>query len=481
MPHEQIVPKAAAPHARRIRLMTIWFGANDACLLPSPQHVRFPRRRLRPVHRARRLTLASPALTQLPIPRFKENLKSMIDHVQRYSPHTALVLITPPPIHGPTRAGLLAPRPLDRDQETTRAYARAVLDVGAAEDVETVDLFAAVERALGGDLERGAEVLRDGLHLNKAGYQARPWDPLSSLLGSQPDDRDVAPPPRRSSTTRSSRRSARASRRSTRTPCRPSSRCGPTSTGLTSRAASCRGRGTSCERARGGRWKGYPMDQALPDWAGRVRDLSRRGGASVRAKRSGPCAVVRPRKTAEGTAVPPSLLTTTSPPLPPTMPARRNRPKKPHAKASPPTSETSTSSTLNVEQDERRQAGGRTGSRCSRSKAARRCKRPCKCDRSDTPCALAPTEPLLATDGCAQSALARELAGREQASGLEGKRHGYRVQEGGATVGGATGGASCAKRRGKGALEVSFNTSKGGDKGQGDGEDVGRCGRGSES
>lgn len=95
----------------------------------------------------------------------------MVSHVREYSPLTKLLLLTPPPIHGPTRAALMAPQPLDRAQETTKAYAQAVLEVGETESVPVLDVFAAVERALGGDLEQAAGLFRDGLHLNRDGYQ----------------------------------------------------------------------------------------------------------------------------------------------------------------------------------------------------------------------------------------------------------------------------------------------------------------------
>lgn len=98
----------------------------------------------------------------------------MIAHVRAYSPSTKLLLLTPPPIHGPTRAALMAPAPLDRAQGTTKAYAKAVLEVGQTEGVAVLDVFGAVECALEGDLEQAAGLFRDGLHLNRKGYQVRP-------------------------------------------------------------------------------------------------------------------------------------------------------------------------------------------------------------------------------------------------------------------------------------------------------------------
>ncbi|CDZ98401.1 Isoamyl acetate-hydrolyzing esterase [Phaffia rhodozyma] len=139
----------------KIEIMTVWFGANDACLPPSAQH--------------------------LSISDFSNNLDKIITSVQTRSPQTKLVLITPPPIHGPTRAGLMAPRALDRSQENTKAFADAVLKVGQDTNVPVVDIFRGIENYLGGDLERTKEVLRDGLHFNKEGYQVL-YDLLISTI-----------------------------------------------------------------------------------------------------------------------------------------------------------------------------------------------------------------------------------------------------------------------------------------------------------
>jgi lysophospholipase L1-like esterase len=158
--------------------MTIWFGANDSCLAPSPQHVRLPRVACRIAPDPPLTRVYASHAYQLPITKFQANLRTMIAHVRAYSPKTKLLLLTPPPIHGPTRAALMAPQPLDRAQATTQAYAKAVLEVGQTEGVAVLDVFGAVERALGGELEQAAHLFRDGLHLNRDGYQVR----LSPLL-----------------------------------------------------------------------------------------------------------------------------------------------------------------------------------------------------------------------------------------------------------------------------------------------------------
>ncbi|KAA1471292.1 SGNH hydrolase [Dentipellis sp. KUC8613] len=141
-------------HVPRVRLLTIWFGANDACLPHSPQHV--------------------------PLARFSANLRKMIYTVKSpaspfYSPVTKIILIAPPPVNTIQRGADLASREpardLDRDFETTRQYAKEVLEVGAREGVPVVDIWTALWEAAGKE-ERGLErFLYDGLHLNEEGYR----------------------------------------------------------------------------------------------------------------------------------------------------------------------------------------------------------------------------------------------------------------------------------------------------------------------
>ena len=132
----------------------IWFGANDACILPSPQHV--------------------------PLARFAANLKQMVQMVKspkslRYSPTTRIILISPPPVNTFVRRAALQARdppiPLDRGFEVTQAYAEAVRDVAKEEDVAFVDVWTAVWEATGKNEQSLSKFLSDGLHLNEAGYQ----------------------------------------------------------------------------------------------------------------------------------------------------------------------------------------------------------------------------------------------------------------------------------------------------------------------
>ncbi|KAI0029870.1 SGNH hydrolase [Vararia minispora EC-137] len=128
------------------RLLTIWFGANDACILPSPQHV--------------------------PLSRFKENLRAMI-HAAPDS--TRVLLLSPPPVNTHQRAADLAsrtpPKELDRLFDVTKSYAEAVKVVATEENVPIADVWTAVWDAAGRDEAALSAFLYDGLHLNEAGYK----------------------------------------------------------------------------------------------------------------------------------------------------------------------------------------------------------------------------------------------------------------------------------------------------------------------
>lgn len=135
------------PHTSRVRLITIWFGANDASLPGFLQHV--------------------------PLSRFSENLTTMVRAIrapesQWYSPETRLLLITPPPIHIPSMKIDLQPT---RTFDVTKAYAEEFKKVGEAENVPVVDAWTRIWEATGKNKEAVKGFLTDGLHLGKSGYE----------------------------------------------------------------------------------------------------------------------------------------------------------------------------------------------------------------------------------------------------------------------------------------------------------------------
>lgn len=111
-----------AGQIQKARLITIWFGANDAMLPSSTQHV--------------------------PLDEYKENLTTIIQLLQSptsdlYSPDTRIVLLTP----GPTGA---VSNP-DRRPERPLMYAKACLEVGEAVGVPVLDVYKAIVQAAGGE------------------------------------------------------------------------------------------------------------------------------------------------------------------------------------------------------------------------------------------------------------------------------------------------------------------------------------------
>ncbi|EDR10954.1 uncharacterized protein LACBIDRAFT_315990 [Laccaria bicolor S238N-H82] len=151
---EQCFAKRTDGHAPKVQVLTIWFGANDACIKPSPQHV--------------------------PLSKFVSNMKHLVQMVKSptsayYSPTTRIILITPPPVDTyQRRADLESRNPpiaLDRLFATTEAYAQAVKDVAAEENVAVVDVWGTLWEAVGKEEKLLNKFLIDGLHLNEAGYQ----------------------------------------------------------------------------------------------------------------------------------------------------------------------------------------------------------------------------------------------------------------------------------------------------------------------
>lgn len=131
--------KEANPSSSKIRLVTIWFGTNDAVIpgAPSEQHV--------------------------DLKTFRSNLDKMVDTLVNPTGGYAIanqdqvnvILITCPPwVASMMDEGLSVGR---KDIKVTEGYRQAVLDAGKEwKDksekfkVETVDLFGAIEKAAGG-------------------------------------------------------------------------------------------------------------------------------------------------------------------------------------------------------------------------------------------------------------------------------------------------------------------------------------------
>ncbi|KAI9243772.1 SGNH hydrolase [Helicostylum pulchrum] len=151
---KQLLPsiKEQKETASSIPLMTIFFGANDAALPFSPQHV--------------------------PLDRFKSNTKAMIDLVKNpgsplYNPKMRLILITPPPINEEQWRKQCENNgnKLNRTNEAARAYAECIKEVGRETGTPVADIWSEIMDKVGRDDRDLSEFLLDGLHLNANGYK----------------------------------------------------------------------------------------------------------------------------------------------------------------------------------------------------------------------------------------------------------------------------------------------------------------------
>ncbi|KAF2674739.1 SGNH hydrolase [Microthyrium microscopicum] len=155
-----------SPAEGRVKLVTIFFGANDSC---------YP--------------VDDPNMNQcVPLPNFRANLIKLITHPAITAhPGIKLVLITPPPIDEAQQfaadqvRGFTQPR---RSAANTKAYADMVRTLGQERGIAVVDLWTRFVKHAGwkeGDPLPGLrdregdgrflELFTDGLHLSPKGYR----------------------------------------------------------------------------------------------------------------------------------------------------------------------------------------------------------------------------------------------------------------------------------------------------------------------
>ncbi|KAE8151136.1 SGNH hydrolase-type esterase domain-containing protein [Aspergillus avenaceus] len=150
------------PERATVRIMVIFFGANDACVPSSAQHV--------------------------PLDVYKENLKTIIQHPATVAQNPRIVLLTPTPVDQYQLQGFDeskgSPHP-SRTASHTKLYAEAVREVGSSLGVPVADVWSAFMSAVGwkeGETLPGSRDLpeiktfRDSLpmvclHLTADGYQ----------------------------------------------------------------------------------------------------------------------------------------------------------------------------------------------------------------------------------------------------------------------------------------------------------------------
>lgn len=158
----KVLPKFfPTPERATVRFMTIFFGANDACLPGSPQHV--------------------------PLNEYKVNLKRIIQHPAIVAQNPRILLLTPPPVDQYGLQGFDESKGEPHPSRTaihTKQYAEAVREVGASLGVPVVDIWSAFISTTGwkeGEplpgsrdspkLDKFQRLFTDGLHLTADGYR----------------------------------------------------------------------------------------------------------------------------------------------------------------------------------------------------------------------------------------------------------------------------------------------------------------------
>ncbi|KUL89950.1 hypothetical protein ZTR_02897 [Talaromyces verruculosus] len=173
----------------RVRLMTIFFGANDAVLPPHTQ--------------------------QVPLEQYKENLKFLIQHPSVKEHGTKIIVLTPPPINEYQLKFFDAEKGFDTPSRTaanTKRYADACRDVAQSLGVPVADIWMAIMKSTGWEVgqpltgskdvpanEQLASMLTDGLHFTGNGYKLMYDEVMKTIRATWPEEapenlREVFPP-----------------------------------------------------------------------------------------------------------------------------------------------------------------------------------------------------------------------------------------------------------------------------------------------
>lgn len=139
--------------AMNVRIVTIFFGANDASdALLNPRH-------------------------HVPLPRFKDNLKKIVSAIIEHAGHhVKIIIICPPPVHHESRLkhqierhGTNATGKLERTLQLSGAYAKAAAEVANNLKIPHLNLWKDMQKAAPGPGELWSKYLDDGLHLSREG------------------------------------------------------------------------------------------------------------------------------------------------------------------------------------------------------------------------------------------------------------------------------------------------------------------------
>ncbi|KAF0342418.1 SGNH hydrolase [Gigaspora margarita] len=160
----QLLPKNYSPsNFPKIILLTIFFGANDAAIESSIQHVN--------------------------IDKYKENLIYMVNLIKNptspyYNPETKILLITPPPMDENSWEKTCASKgdEMNRKADITKKYAEVCVETALELNVPVVNLWKIIN-----DHVTVKDYLSDGLHLNSLGNKTLFISVMDVIKSSWPD------------------------------------------------------------------------------------------------------------------------------------------------------------------------------------------------------------------------------------------------------------------------------------------------------
>ncbi|KFK31506.1 hypothetical protein AALP_AA6G121500 [Arabis alpina] len=143
---ERVFPAAEEKGGESPAAVTVFFGANDACL---------PER--------------CSGFQHVPLHEYKQNLRSIISFLKNRWPHTVIILVTPPPIDEEARLRYPYTENMtgipERTNEAAGSYAKASLTVAKECQIAAIDLWSKMQEILNWQ----TECLWDGLHLSRVG------------------------------------------------------------------------------------------------------------------------------------------------------------------------------------------------------------------------------------------------------------------------------------------------------------------------
>ncbi|KAK6932653.1 SGNH hydrolase-type esterase domain [Dillenia turbinata] len=143
---ERIFPATAGGGEDAPLAVTVFFGANDACLADRCS-----------------------AFEHVPLDEYKQNLRAIVSFFKKRWPKTQIILITPPPIDEESRLQypyIENPNGLpERTNEAAGNYAKACIHVAGECGLPVIDIWTKMQEL--SDWKKS--YLRDGLHLTEAG------------------------------------------------------------------------------------------------------------------------------------------------------------------------------------------------------------------------------------------------------------------------------------------------------------------------